>query len=271
MNDGTFKLPPSILYKAGHGDNINIKSMLDLLSGNGYSYSVSSSFDSNGVQTYNIKMQECPRTKPSPSPTPSPTSNPSEGTGKFVSKLQLEDFFTQIGHFQANAVTDTMVKDLNRVLEKYEINTPEKIAIFMATIGHESKTALVEGGVGGIYVIDDVDYRGGGYSQLTGYKYNYKPFADQMEREGLVALNPDGSNPITSLGGGAEYIANHFAWESAGWHWTAQGNIINARIDRGEDFYKISQVINGGPSYTGVPNGWNERNLFYGIAQSVFN
>ncbi|WP_349944252.1 PAAR-like protein [Lacrimispora sp. BS-2] len=193
-----------------------------------------------------------------------------ERAGDLVSKLQLEDFFTQIGHFQANAVTDTMVKDLNRMLEKYEINTPEKIAMFMATIGHESKTALVEGGVGNTYVVDGVDYRGGGYSQITGYKFNYKPFAEQMEKEGLVALSSDGSNPITSIGGGAEYVAKNFAWEAAGWHWTAQGNIINTRIDRGEDFYKVSQVINGGPSYTGTPNGWNERNHFYGIAQNIF-
>ncbi len=193
------------------------------------------------------------------------------GSEDLVSKSQLENFFTQIDHFQANYVTDDMIKDLNRVLQKYQINTPERIAMFMATIGHESKTGLVEGGVGNTYVVDGVDYRGGGYSQITGYKYNYKPFADQMAKERLVKLNPDGSNPITSKGGGAQYVAEYFAWEAAGWHWNAQGNTINKRIDDGEDFYKVSQVINGGPSYTGTPNGWNERNQFYGIAQNIFN
>lgn len=163
-----------------------------------------------------------------------------------------------------------MVKDLNRVLQKYQIDTPEEISMFMATIGHESKTSLVEGGVGNTYVVNGVDYRGGGYSQMTGYKYNYKPFADQMEKEGLVILNPDGSNPITSIGGGAQYVADYFAWESAGWCWTAQGNTINTRIDNGANFYKVSQVINGGPNFTGTPNGWNERNQFYGIAQNIF-
>ena len=45
---------------------------------------------------------------------------------------------------------------------------------------------------------------------------------------------------------------------------------INARIDRGESFYKISQVINGGPSMTGIPNNWEERKEFFEIAIGIF-
>lgn len=105
---------------------------------------------------------------------------------------------------------------------------------------------------------------------MAGYQYNYKLFADQMEKEMLVTLNSDSSNPITSVGGGAQYVADHFAWESTGWCWTAPGNTINTRIDNGETFYKVSQVINGGPNFTGKPNGWNERNQFYAIAQNIF-
>lgn len=66
-------------------------------------------------------------------------------------------------------------------------------------------------------------------------------------------------------------MADYFAWEAAGWHWTAQGNDINTRIVNGASFYKVSQVINGGPGYTGKPYGWEERNEFYGIAQTIFN
>jgi len=93
-----------------------------------------------------------------------------------------------------------------------------------------------------------------------------------MASEGLIRLNPDGSNPITSVGGGADYIEQHFAWEAAGWHWNAPGNIINTRIDRGESFYRISQVINYGPSNPnpGIPNGWAERNSFLTIATGIF-
>ena len=99
---------------------------------------------------------------------------------------------------------------------------------------------------------------------------NYVAFADQMVKDGLIILKQNGDNPITSIGGGATYVADNLAWESAGWHWSAPGNNINSRIDNGANFYKISQVINGGPNYSGTPNGWIERDSFYSIAQNIF-
>jgi predicted chitinase len=192
-----------------------------------------------------------------------------EGNEEIVSKAQLERLFNRTSHFQKNSITNTIVDDLNRALRKYEINTYERITMFMATVAHESKTGLVEVGVGNIYVVDGVDYRGGGYTQLTGH-LNYKAFAEQMAREGLVTLSPVGNNPITYQGGGAEYVAKHFPWESAGWHWNAPGNTLNRRIAEGANFYKVSQVINGGPNYSGTPNGWAEREAFYEMAKEVF-
>lgn len=117
--------------------------------------------------------------------------------------------------------------------------------MFLATVAHESKTALVEVGVGDLYGKNGVDYRGGGYTQLTGYT-NYNAFAEQMLKDGLVELDKNGNNSITSESGEAEYIKENFAWEAAGWHWTAPGNNINNRIENGADFYKVSQVINVG-------------------------
>ena len=188
---------------------------------------------------------------------------------RLISQEKLEEFFRATNHFQANSVNEAMVDDLNRVLEKYEINTYDRITIFMATVGHESQDALVERYVDNVYVVDGVDYRGGGYTQLTGTD-NYHAFAQQMEKEGLIILNHDGSNPITSAGGGAAYIAEHFPWEAAGWHWGSPGITINNRIDKGESFYRISQVINGGPGYSDEPNGWNERQDFLKKAQDIF-
>ncbi len=221
----------------------------------------------------------------------------SMGTGKvdesdfLVTTGQLEQFFDETGHFQAGTVDSTMIQDLNRVLTKYGIDTPDEIQMFMATIAHESKTALIEDGVGDTYAVTyikdgveyEVDYRGGGYSQLTGWR-NYEAFAKQMVKEGLLIdyeggfkrvsgesfkKYEDGFNPILA-GGGAEYVKENFAWEAAGWHWTAPGNNINNRIENGADFYKVSQVINGGPSYAGKPNGWNDRQNAYTIAQQIF-
>jgi len=187
-----------------------------------------------------------------------------------VTEEQLGKFFEKTGHFQAKYVTDKMVEDLNRVLAKYQINTPEKISMFLANVAHESKTSLVEQSIGDLYVVDGVDYRGGGYTQLTGYKWNYKPFAEQMEKEGLVELDENGNNPIISKGGGAEYVAKYFPWESAGWHWEAEGNTLNRRIDQGASFYKVCQILNGGANYSGVPNGWDERKKFYKLAKTLF-
>ena len=187
---------------------------------------------------------------------------------QLVTRTQLEEFFRRIEHFQANIVTNEMVDDLNRVLIKYNINTFERITFFMANIGHESRTSLIEVGVGNLYVVDGVDFRGAGYMQLTGVR-NYYAFATQMLRDGLIELNSDGTNPI--MVGGAAFVANYFPWESAGWHWNAAGNIINTRIDRGESFLRITQVINGGPSFTGTPNGWDERVDFLVIAEEIFS
>ena len=69
-----------------------------------------------------------------------------------VSFTQLENFFKQTGHFMADSITHDLLMDLNRTLRKYEVNTPERIAMFMATVAHESKTGLVEAGVGTTYV-----------------------------------------------------------------------------------------------------------------------
>jgi RHS repeat-associated protein len=179
-------------------------------------------------------------------------------------KAVLED--DQLRKMGMYGVTDEMAVDLNRVLNKYNITKSEEIEMFIATCTHESKTGLFEQGVGNKYVKNGVDYRGGGYIQLTGMA-NYQAFADQMLMEGLVTLDKDGNNPIMT--GGAQYVADNFAWESAGWFWNAPGNNCNKRIAEGETFYQISQVVNGGPKYTGEPKGWDDRKVLYELAKKV--
>lgn len=41
-------------------------------------------------------------------------------------------------------------------------------------------------------------------------------------------------------------------------------------VKNGADFYKVSQVINGGPNYSGIPNGWTDRENSYNIAKKIF-
>ena len=189
-----------------------------------------------------------------------------------VTKKQLEDFFEKANHFQSNAVTDAMVADLNRVLEKYGITSKTAIQMFMANIAHESKTALIQGGGAQYTTISgqQVDVRGGGYMQLTG-KNNYSQFMKQMLSEGL-ATEENGVNSIVlgnnAISGGAAYIAEYYAWESAGWYWKAAN--CNRLLSKGASFLKICQVINGGEAFTGTPNGWEERQKFYEMAKTIF-
>jgi predicted chitinase len=106
--------------------------------------------------------------------------------------------------------------------------------------------------------------------QLTG-KNNYQAFADQMLKEGLIELDKNGNNPIMT--GGAAYIAANFAWESAGWFWTAPGINLNTKIADGATFYEVSQIVNGGPAGPQkgiVPNGMAARNYLYEIAKKMY-
>jgi hypothetical protein len=48
---------------------------------------------------------------------------------------------------------------------------------------------------------------------------------EQMLKEGLVQLDENGDNPITT--GGVEYVAQHLAREVAGRHWNAHRNNTN--------------------------------------------
>ena len=192
-----------------------------------------------------------------------PVAEPEDEIEEIVNKILL----IELG---VDHISDEMVNDLNRVLAKYNIRKNIEIAMFLANAAHESKESLTEIDVGNQYVVDGVNYCGGGFMQLTGYD-NYKAFADQMLKEGLVQLDSEGNNPIMT--GGAEYVAANLAWESAGWHWSVSWNNCNKRIEEGADFYTICQVINGGPDAPneGIePNGIGDRLFYYKKAQEIF-
>ncbi len=134
-------------------------------------------------------------------PDEKPVAEPEDESEEIVNKNLL----IELG---VDHISDEMVNDLNRVLVKYNIRKNIEIAMFLANAAHESKGGLTEVDVGNQYVVDGVDYCGGGFMQLTGYA-NYKAFADQMLKEGLVQLDSEGNNPIMT--GGAEYVAANLA------------------------------------------------------------
>ena len=75
-----------------------------------------------------------------------PTVNRTKGSGQLVTKQQLKDIMTAANHFQANAVNDAMVNELNDMLQEYNIIDKLQIQMFLAVITHESRLALTEAG-----------------------------------------------------------------------------------------------------------------------------
>lgn len=149
------------------------------------------------------------------------------------------------------------IDPLNAVLQRFEINTPQRIRMFLAQIGHESAQfryleelasgKAYEGRVdlGNTSPGDGVRYKGRGVIQITG-KNNYALC-------GLALDLPLLENP--------ELLAQlPYALESAGWFWS-NGN-LNSLCDLGL-FEQLTRRINGGL------NGYADRYKLYQRALEI--
>lgn len=149
------------------------------------------------------------------------------------------------------------IDPLNDVLQRFEINTPQRIRMFLAQIGHESAQfryleELASGeayenrkDLGNTSPGDGVRYKGRGVIQITG-KSNYALAAlaldlPLLEHPELLAQLPH-------------------ALESAGWFWS-NGN-LNSLCDLGL-FERLTKRINGGL------NGYADRYKLYQRAFDV--
>lgn len=150
---------------------------------------------------------------------------------------------------------------LNAAMSQYAIDTPHRIAAFIAQIGHESgqlvhvreiwgptaQQAGYEGraDLGNTVKGDGFRYRGRGLIQITG-RANYTACGEAL---GLDLVNhPDFLE-----------LPQHAAM-SAAWFWSTRG--LNALADRGE-FVKITRRINGGLT------GQDDRQALYDRALKV--
>lgn len=89
---------------------------------------------------------------------------------------------------------------LNKYMNKYEINTPERVIAFLAQVGHESGSlkytqeiasgAAYEGrtDLGNIYAGDGVRFKGRGLIQLTG-RANYTKMSEKVGKD--LVSNPE--------------------------------------------------------------------------------
>lgn len=149
------------------------------------------------------------------------------------------------------------LQPLNDILQRFEINTPQRIRMFLAQIGHESAQfryleELASGeayenrkDLGNTSPGDGVRYKGRGVIQITG-KSNYALC-------GLYLDLPLLENP--------ELLAQRpHALESAGWFWRNEN--LNSLCDLGL-FEQLTRRINGGL------NGYADRYKLYQRAFEV--
>jgi putative chitinase len=143
----------------------------------------------------------------------------------------------------------------------FDITTPDRMAAFLAQVGHESgglrwltelwgptpTQARYEGrsDLGNVFPGDGFKYRGRGLIQLTG-RANYQ--------RASTALATDFVNA-------PELVAQpEYAMRTAMWFWQCHG--LNELADAGH-FEKITRIINGGL------NGQAERVALYDVAMEV--
>ena len=178
--------------------------------------------------------------------------------------------------WDSSLLSDDMVRECNKVLYKYEINTPERISHFITQCSFESNygRALYEKGLEEYFNQSKYGskYRGTGYLHMT-WEYSYQAFATYLILEEypqlknyaeykspahneevtieaeynkvIKAAREEGFNiteytKIVDLG--YKYVSENFAWESAGYDWTVKN--LNSIVDNGGTVDDVSSIIN---------------------------
>lgn len=189
-----------------------------------------------------------------------------------ITKEQLK----KIVPFISQNALETFVPHLNALLPKYNINTPQRIAAFIAQVAHESGSfkyvreiasgKAYEGrkDLGNIYEGDGVKFKGRGLIQITG-RSNYYACSIALFGDDRLLKNPDLLTTPT------------YAVESACWYWSARN--LNDIADKPEDWKTFATIRKVRKEYTklqwltikinGGLNGYEDRHEFYQRALSV--
>lgn len=160
----------------------------------------------------------------------------------------------------AKSRVDAFLPHINAAMKEFGINTPERVAAFLAQVGHESAQLryvkeLASGSayegrkdLGNTQAGDGVKYKGRGLIQITG-RVNYVKV--------MMALGIDCVECPALL----EQPVN--ACRASAWWWNDHS--LNEIADACSEpaFRKITKIVNGGY------NGWDDRLALYNKAKDV--
>lgn len=154
---------------------------------------------------------------------------------------------------------EAFLQPLNDAMEIYEINTPQRIACFLAQLAHESgefrfMRELADGkgyegrkDLGNVHAGDGVKYKGRGPIQITGFD-NYQKCSLSIYGDERLLDHP-------------ELLERPFdGCMAAGWFWSSHN--LNMLADT-FNFKAITRAINGGE------NGMDSREKYYKRAVEV--
>lgn len=171
-------------------------------------------------------------------------------------------------------LTDEMMKECNSALNKYEINTTERISHFIAQCSFESVYGEKTYEQGSTQYFNGKKYgskyRGVGYIHIT-WDYAYQAFATYLILEEYPELgeykNPSNSsaaeikseydNIVNAANSknidieeytkivdiGYQYVSDNFAWESSGYYWSIIAE-LNQIVDSGGTADDVSDGVN---------------------------
>lgn len=165
----------------------------------------------------------------------------------------------------ARAFAGAFLPALNASMPRWQIDNPERVAAFLAQVGHESgqlryvrelgsdrylaryDTGSLALRLGNTADGDGQRYRGRGLIQVTG-RYNYQACSRALFGDERLLEQPE--------------LLEEPCWacESAAWFWQSRG--LNALADQAE-FNRITRLINGGL------NGLEDRLKLWARAREV--
>ena len=186
----------------------------------------------------------------------------SESTRKIkeVEKYDIKSFIPE--YKKVRELTQDDIDEINRVLYKYEINTPNRAAHFLAqcTVESDFGTGPIEryetdinkdfkkyelGGTNaaglGNRSGEGAKFRGAGAIHITG-RTAYEGFQDYMKEYGIEDKK--------IVDEGAVYVGKNYFWEAAGYYWSVYKAPykLNEKCDKGDSVMGITEIVNNGHS-----------------------